>query len=333
MHGRIFNVHKFRSMRQDAEAATGAGLGVEDGRPAGHHASAAFLRRTRLDELPQLWNVLRRRHELRRPAARTSGVREQLTTQIPFYGQRHVVRPGLTGWAQVRYSYGATSKTRSRSCSSTCSTSRTSRSRSTSSSSLRRSRPSSCGGARERVHGRRADAPIVNAMSVDVEDYFHVSVFDGIVPRSRWTQLESRVCANTDRLLDLFDDPASQHVLRPRLGRRAPPGAGARDRRARPRDRVARLRPSAGLRPDARQRSATTSGERKRRSRMRRGRAVHGYRAPSYFVTPRSLWALDILIEEGYGYDASIFPIRHDRYGIPVSPRQPYQHPRGRRAR
>jgi polysaccharide deacetylase family protein (PEP-CTERM system associated) len=51
---------------------------------------------------------------------------------------------------------------------------------------------------------------------------------------------------------------------------------------------------------------------------------VLGYRAPSYSITPRSLWALDILIEEGYGYDSSIFPIRHDRYGIPVSPRDPF---------
>jgi polysaccharide deacetylase family protein (PEP-CTERM system associated) len=52
---------------------------------------------------------------------------------------------------------------------------------------------------------------------------------------------------------------------------------------------------------------------------------VIGYRAPSYSITPRSLWALDILIEEGYAYDSSIFPIRHDRYGIPVSDRRPYR--------
>jgi polysaccharide deacetylase family protein (PEP-CTERM system associated) len=54
------------------------------------------------------------------------------------------------------------------------------------------------------------------------------------------------------------------------------------------------------------------------------GRTVAGYRAPSYSITPRSLWALDVLVEEGYEYDSSIFPIRHDRYGIPVSARQPY---------
>jgi polysaccharide deacetylase family protein (PEP-CTERM system associated) len=54
------------------------------------------------------------------------------------------------------------------------------------------------------------------------------------------------------------------------------------------------------------------------------GRGLRGYRAPSYSVTPRSLWALDVLLEEGHEYDASIFPIRHDRYGIPVSERRPY---------
>jgi polysaccharide deacetylase family protein (PEP-CTERM system associated) len=54
------------------------------------------------------------------------------------------------------------------------------------------------------------------------------------------------------------------------------------------------------------------------------GSSVAGYRAPSYSVTPKSLWALDVLIEEGYSYDASIFPIRHDRYGIPLSAREPY---------
>ena len=53
------------------------------------------------------------------------------------------------------------------------------------------------------------------------------------------------------------------------------------------------------------------------------GVAVAGYRAPSYSITKRSLWALDVLLEEGYTYDASIFPIRHDTYGIPDAPRHP----------
>ena len=55
-----------------------------------------------------------------------------------------------------------------------------------------------------------APQPIVNAMTIDVEDYFHVSAFDGVVPRSEWTRLESRVCANTERLLEIF----AQHGVR-----------------------------------------------------------------------------------------------------------------------
>jgi sugar transferase (PEP-CTERM system associated) len=105
-HGRVFMLHKFRSMRADAEASTGAVWAVaEDARvtPVGR-----FLRRTRLDELPQLWNVLLGDMSLVGPRPERPEFVKSLTAEIPFYGQRHVIRPGLTGWAQVRYSYGAT---------------------------------------------------------------------------------------------------------------------------------------------------------------------------------------------------------------------------------
>jgi len=166
--------------------------------------------------------------------------------------------------------------------------------------------------------------PVVNAMTIDVEDYFHVSVFDGLVPRHAWEGMESRVCANTERLLEIFDDanvqatffilgwvaerfPGLVRAIAEQGHEIASHGYGHR--------LVYDLTPRA-FREDVRRAKdllETTAGER-----------VYGYRAPSYSVTPKSLWALDVLIEEGYTYDASIFPIHHDRYGIPISPRQPY---------
>ena len=101
-----FTIHKFRSMRVDAESASGAVWSTQNDprvTPFGR-----FLRRTRLDELPQIWNVLRGDMSLVGPRPERPEFVARLTEQIPFYGQRHVVRPGLTGWAQVRHRYGST---------------------------------------------------------------------------------------------------------------------------------------------------------------------------------------------------------------------------------
>ena len=104
--GKPFTLYKFRSMRADAEAATGAVWAQPgDTRVTG---LGRFLRKSRLDELPQLWNVLKGEMSLVGPRPERPEFVEQLTRDIPFYGQRHTVRPGVTGWAQVRYKYGAT---------------------------------------------------------------------------------------------------------------------------------------------------------------------------------------------------------------------------------
>jgi sugar transferase (PEP-CTERM system associated) len=107
--GRVFTVRKFRSMRQDAEARTGPVWASKDGDPR-VTAIGRFLRRTRLDELPQLWNILLGDMSFVGPRPERPEFVSQLTRQIPFYGQRHIIRPGLTGWAQVRYTYGASTE-------------------------------------------------------------------------------------------------------------------------------------------------------------------------------------------------------------------------------
>ena len=161
----------------------------------------------------------------------------------------------------------------------------------------------------------------VNAMSVDVEDYFQVSAFDAQVPRSSWGERESRVVANTERLLGLFDEARVRATFfmlgwvgerHPDLVRRI---AGAGHELAchgYGHQLVYDLTPDE-FRDDVRRAKAVLEAT--------AGVAVVGYRAPSFSVVERTLWALDVLIEEGFAYDSSIFPVHHDRYGIPDAPR------------
>jgi polysaccharide deacetylase family protein (PEP-CTERM system associated) len=164
-------------------------------------------------------------------------------------------------------------------------------------------------------------SPIVNAMTIDVEDYFQVSAFEASVPRSTWNSFESRVVGNTDRLLDLFQQAnlrATFFVLgwiaerHPSLVRRIAAGGHELASHGFAHRLVYDQSPSEFREDLRRSRGAISSAA---------SVPVHGYRAPSFSITSRSLWALDVIREEGFTYDASIFPIRHDRYGLPSSPR------------
>jgi polysaccharide deacetylase family protein (PEP-CTERM system associated) len=170
---------------------------------------------------------------------------------------------------------------------------------------------------------------IVNALTVDVEDYFHVSAFDRAVARADWCIFERRVVANTSRLLDLFaehDVRATFFVLgwvaerEPALVRRVA-AAGHEIASHGFGHRLVYDQSPAEFRDDVRRARAVLQAV--------SGQPVMGYRAPSFSITERSLWALEILAEEGFVYDASVFPIRHDRYGVPSAPRHPFRVHRG----
>jgi sugar transferase (PEP-CTERM system associated) len=104
--GQVFYCYKFRTMRVDAEADTGATWASDDDPRITRVGK--FLRSSRLDEIPQLWCVLKGDMHFVGPRPERPEFVEWLSKEIPYYGVRHVVRPGITGWAQVQYKYGNT---------------------------------------------------------------------------------------------------------------------------------------------------------------------------------------------------------------------------------
>jgi len=170
-------------------------------------------------------------------------------------------------------------------------------------------------------HPADPSRPVVNALTIDVEDYFHVSAFDAPGRRAQWANFESRVERATDRLLELFEAAsvtATFFVLgwvaerHPALVRRIAGGGHELASHGYAHQLVYDMTPAA-FREDLR-RAHGAIGDAS-------GVEVRGYRAPSFSVTSRSLWAIDVLIEEGYAYDSSIYPIFRDRYGLPGAPR------------
>ena len=164
---------------------------------------------------------------------------------------------------------------------------------------------------------------IVNALTIDVEDYFHTNAMDGVIRPEQWDALPQRVERNTTHLLDLlneFDVHATFFVLGwvaerwPRLVREI----ARRGHDVASHGYAHRLTYRLG-----REGFRTDIARGKHVLEDCLGARVVGFRAASYSIVATTLWALDILVEEGFEYDSSIFPVHHDLYGVPGFSRLP----------
>jgi polysaccharide deacetylase family protein (PEP-CTERM system associated) len=171
------------------------------------------------------------------------------------------------------------------------------------------------------------DAHVIDGLSVDLEDYYQVEAFASRVSRSRWTSFPSRVRQNTIRTLELLESRKCKATFFV-LGWVAKRDPGLIREVAQAGHELAchsyLHRPLYKLKPS------------QFRDDLRRSRdliedigrtKVVGFRAPTFSITPKTLWALEILSAEGFRYDSSIFPIRHDLYGIPDAPRWAHRRP------
>ncbi len=168
------------------------------------------------------------------------------------------------------------------------------------------------------------DNGMLNALTVDVEDYYQVEAFSQVVCREDWPKWESRVERNTNLLLEMFarhNVKATFFILgyvaemHPELVKQIA-NAGHEVACHSFHHRLIYQQTPEEFREDLR--------KSKQLLEEIIGAPVIGYRAPTYSITEKSLWALDILIEEGFKYDSSIFPTKHDRYGIPDAERFPH---------
>ncbi|WP_420933493.1 XrtA system polysaccharide deacetylase [Alteromonas sp. A081] len=169
----------------------------------------------------------------------------------------------------------------------------------------------------------------LNAMTVDVEDYFQVSAFEGVVDKKDWNSISLRVGDNTNRLLDLFaaNNVKSTFFTLGWVAQRCPDVI----------KRIVREGHELASHGLAHQR-ATTMTEKQLFDDIKQskdilenigGVALKGYRAPSFSINDSNTWAYDILKDLGFTYSSSTYPISHDLYGVPEWPRFKYQRDNG----
>lgn len=160
-----------------------------------------------------------------------------------------------------------------------------------------------------------------NALSVDVEDWFHVGAFENVISRENWRSLECRVERNTDALLQMFDEAQIKATFfslgwvaerYPKLMRRVADAGHELGNHGSDHDRVFTLSPDEFAADIDRARKAIEDAS---------GALVTGYRAPSFSIDQRTPWAHKVLAEQGYAYSSSVAPVKHDHYGWAEAPR------------
>lgn len=168
-------------------------------------------------------------------------------------------------------------------------------------------------------------APITNALTIDVEDYFQVSALAPYIPRDQWDRRECRVERNVERILLMLDEQQTKATFftlgwiaerYPQLVRRIVDGGHELASHGYGHERVSDLNPAE---------FSEDIGAAKALLEDLSGHEVKGYRAPSFSIGEGNLWAFDCLQHAGYRYSSSIYPIRHDHYGMPNAPR--FAHP------
>lgn len=167
----------------------------------------------------------------------------------------------------------------------------------------------------------------VNALTVDVEDWFQVQALEGAIARDSWDRREARVARNTERILALCAESGCRATFFV-LGWVARRHAALLRRIADQGHEIA----SHGMehRRVDRQTPASLRGELAAAKALLEdvsGTEVRGYRAPSFSIGARQFWAYGCLAEAGYAYSSSVYPVRHDNYGIPAAPRHPFRPP------
>lgn len=164
-------------------------------------------------------------------------------------------------------------------------------------------------------------APITNALTIDVEDYFQVSAFAPYIPRDHWDGKVCRVEGNVDRILQMLADHRTQATFftlgwiaqrHPHLVRRIVDNGHELASHGYGHQRASDLDEAAFF--------ADIDSSRKLLEDVA-GQRVSGYHAPSFSIGAKNLWAFDCLLKAGYTYSSSIYPIRHDHYGMPEAPR------------